>query len=190
MVSRYFSLTLNLRLNIILYRSRQCCGSRMLIPDPNVFHSGSLFVPSRIRLKELRYFNPKKLFLSTQKYDSGFLSRIRIPDSGVKKAADPGSRFRIRNTGSSIKGSWESMKIMFVYNKAVLRFRGWCASRRWPARRWEWRYPCWAVWLSARRGQWSTAGLSSRYVAFLLPLLSVLKELCHNMDNLFKGLQN
>jgi hypothetical protein len=61
---------------------------------------------SRIRLKEFKYFNPKKWFLSTQKYDPGFSSQIqilifypsRILDPGVKKAPDP----RIRNTASNL----------------------------------------------------------------------------------------
>ncbi len=59
------------------------------IPDPNLFHPGS-----RIRLKEFKYFNPKKWFLSTHNYDPGFSSRIRIPDPGFS----PGSRIRIHNT--------------------------------------------------------------------------------------------
>ena len=82
----------------------QCCGFRMFIPDP-----GSDFFPSRIpdpnclhpgsriRIKELKYFNPKKWFLSFRKYDPGCSSRIPdpdadfllIPDPGVKKAPDP-----------------------------------------------------------------------------------------------------
>jgi len=73
------------------------------IPDP-----GSELFPSRIRIKEFKYFNPpkkqKKWFLSSRKYDPGCSSRIPdpdadflpIPDPGVKKAPDPG--FRIRNT--------------------------------------------------------------------------------------------
>ncbi len=66
------------------------------IPDP-IFpmpNAGSL-----IRIKECNYFNSKKLFLSSLKYDPGCSSRIRIlifypsriPDPGVKKAPDPGS---------------------------------------------------------------------------------------------------
>ncbi len=55
----------------------QFCGSRMFIPDP--------------------YFNAKKWFLSSRKYDQGCSSRIRIltfypfriPDLGVKKSSDP-----------------------------------------------------------------------------------------------------
>jgi hypothetical protein len=53
----------------------QCCGSGMFIPDPNFFHPGS-----RIRIKEFKYFNPKKWFLSSRKYDLGCSSPIQIPD--------------------------------------------------------------------------------------------------------------
>jgi hypothetical protein len=38
-----------------------CCGSGMFIPGP-----GSDFFPSRIRIKEFNYFNPKKWFLSSK----------------------------------------------------------------------------------------------------------------------------
>jgi hypothetical protein len=73
----------------------------MFTPDPNFFHPRS-----RIRIKENEYFNPKKWFLSSRKWDPDCSSRIRIltfypsriPDPGVKRAQDPGSRFRIRNT--------------------------------------------------------------------------------------------
>jgi hypothetical protein len=67
------------------------------IPDP-----GSELSPSRIRIKEFKYFNPKKSkkwFLSSRKYDPGCSSRI--PDPGVEKAPDPGSQIWIRNTGSN-----------------------------------------------------------------------------------------
>jgi hypothetical protein len=96
----------------------QCGGSGMFIPDPgsDFFHPGSrirtVSIPgSRILIKEFKYFNPKKSkkwFLNSKKYDPGCSSRIpdpdadflpsRIPDSGVKKAPNPGSRIRIRNT--------------------------------------------------------------------------------------------
>jgi hypothetical protein len=79
----------------------QCCGSRMFIriPDPTYFHPGSEFFPSRIRIKEFKFLNPQKWFLSSRKYDPGCSSRIRIlafypsriPDPGVKKAPGPGS---------------------------------------------------------------------------------------------------
>ncbi len=80
----------------------------MFIPNP-----GSEFSPSRIRdthffhlgsricIKEFKYFNPKKWFLSSRKYDPGCSSRIRIPDTDFypsrtpdrwfKKAPEPGS---------------------------------------------------------------------------------------------------
>jgi hypothetical protein len=69
------------------------------IPEPNFFHPGSKFFPSRIRIKEFKYFKPKNWFQSSRKYDPGCSSRIRIltfspsriPDPGVKKAPDPGS---------------------------------------------------------------------------------------------------
>jgi hypothetical protein len=77
------------------------------IPDPNCLHPGS-----RILIKEFKYFNPrkskKKWFLSSKKYDPGCSSRIpdpdadflpsQIPDPGVKKVPNSGSRIRIRNT--------------------------------------------------------------------------------------------
>jgi hypothetical protein len=54
-------------------RYHQCCGSGMFI---------------RIRIKEFMYFSPKKLLISSRKYDPGCSSRI--PDPGVT-----GSRIRI-----------------------------------------------------------------------------------------------
>jgi hypothetical protein len=59
------------------------------IPDP-----GSKLFPSRIRIKEFKYFNPKKWFTSSRKYDPGCSSRIRILTfypSRIKKAPDLGS---------------------------------------------------------------------------------------------------
>jgi hypothetical protein len=65
------------------------------IPNPNFFHPGSA------SKNFCTYFNPKKWFLSSRKYDPDCSSRIRIPDPdpdylpipdpGVKKAPDPGS---------------------------------------------------------------------------------------------------
>jgi hypothetical protein len=75
-------------------------GSRIRIfsiPDPNfsIPDPGSEFLPSRIRQchQKFKYFNPKKWFLSSRKYDPGYSSwdpdpdflLIRIPDPGVKK---------------------------------------------------------------------------------------------------------
>jgi hypothetical protein len=54
------------------------CLSR--IPDPNCLHPGSDLFPTRIRMLTLP-----------------------IPDPGVKKAPDPESRIRIRNTGANMK---------------------------------------------------------------------------------------
>ncbi len=66
----------------------------MFIPDPNYFHHWSririLSIPdprSRIRIKELKYFDQKKLFLNTRKYDLFCSFRIRIPEA--QKHADP-----------------------------------------------------------------------------------------------------
>jgi hypothetical protein len=71
-----------------------------------------------MHIKEFKCFNKKKWFLSSQKYDPGFPSGIRIPDldpdflpipdhytgsqipnPGIEKAPDPRSRIRIPNTG-------------------------------------------------------------------------------------------
>jgi hypothetical protein len=100
-------------LNILSSVADPGCLSRIpdptfSIPDPNCLHPGS-----RILIKEYKYFNTKKAkkwFLSSKKYDPGCSSRIpdpdaeflpsRIPDPGVKKAPNPGSRIRIRNTDS------------------------------------------------------------------------------------------
>jgi hypothetical protein len=61
----------------------------MFIPDPNfsitdpkVFHPGS-----RIRIKEIKYVNPKKWFQSSRKYDPGV-----HPGSEFLPIPDPGSR--------------------------------------------------------------------------------------------------
>jgi hypothetical protein len=101
----------------------QCCGSGMFISDPgsdiflsrikdsNFFHPGSW-----IRIKEFKYFNQTKWFLSSQKYDLGFSywiwiltfypsqilfldPRSRIQGSKRHQSPYPGSRIRIRNTG-------------------------------------------------------------------------------------------
>ncbi len=53
------------------------CGSRIRI------------FPSRIRIKEFKYFNPKKWFLSSRKYDPGCSSRIPDPDPYFLPIPDP-----------------------------------------------------------------------------------------------------
>ncbi len=68
----------------------------MFIPDPNfsITDPGSDIFPSRIRIKEFNYFNPKivskiaEIWFGLLLPDPDFLP---IPDSGVKKALDPGS---------------------------------------------------------------------------------------------------
>ncbi len=74
----------------------QCCGSGTFIPNPTFFHPGS-----RIRIKEFKYFNPKKWFLSSRKYDQGCSSRIPDPDPFTHSGSrgQKGTRSRIRNTG-------------------------------------------------------------------------------------------
>ncbi len=77
----------------------QCGGSGMFVPDP-----GSYFFPSRIYIKEFKYFNPKNSFLSPRKYDMG-CSCSSGSGSWFSPIPDPGSRCqkstgsRIRNTG-------------------------------------------------------------------------------------------
>ncbi len=115
-------------------------GSRIRlfsIPDPNCLHPGS-----RILIKECKYFNPqkaKKWFLSSKKYDPGCSSRIpdpdadflpsRIPDPGVKKVPNPGSRIRIRNTERNLEKNY-FIGILKVTDKksrirkSVVRIRG------------------------------------------------------------------
>jgi hypothetical protein len=70
-VRRFFRFTSRVLLWVVLHLvfllgsyalCLQCCGSGMFIPDPNFFHPGSEFYPSRIHIKELKYFNPKKGF--------------------------------------------------------------------------------------------------------------------------------
>ncbi len=65
----------------------QYCESRNVYPgDPNFFYPGFEFFPSRIRIfldpgsasMNLSILTPKKLFLTSRKYDPGCSSRIRI----------------------------------------------------------------------------------------------------------------
>ncbi len=88
------------------------------IPDPwSQIRTASIPDPGSSS-KNLSILTPKKAkkwFLSSKKYDPGCSSRIpdpdadflpsRIPDPGVKKAPNPGSRIRIRNTGINDTGS-------------------------------------------------------------------------------------
>ncbi len=86
----------------IPFRTMQCCGSGMFIPDPGSdFFPSRIPVPnrlhpgSRILIKEFKYFNPKKTkkwFLSSKKYDPGWSSQIPDPDADFLPIPDPGSR--------------------------------------------------------------------------------------------------
>jgi hypothetical protein len=83
----------------------------MFIPDPKFFHHGSRIQgqkdsASRIRIliKEFKYFLTQKFVSRLSEILSGMfipdsdLDFLPIPDPGVKKAPDLGSRIRIRNT--------------------------------------------------------------------------------------------
>jgi hypothetical protein len=60
----------------------------------------------QIRIKEFQYFLPKQLFISSQKYDPGCSSRIRIPDPDLDftPILDPGSSSQ-KGTGSRIRNT-------------------------------------------------------------------------------------
>ncbi len=55
--------------------------------------------PSRIPIKEVKYFNPEKIFLSSRKYDPGCSSRILIFFTPSGSRIQGSKRHRIRNTG-------------------------------------------------------------------------------------------
>jgi hypothetical protein len=73
----------------------------MFIPDPGseFFHPGSKFFPSRIRIKEFKYFKTKNFFLSSRKYrhDPNCSSRIRIFLHNPDLRGQKGTGSRIRN---------------------------------------------------------------------------------------------
>ncbi len=81
----------------ILISDIQCCGSGMVIPDPE-----SEFFPSRIRIFSIpdpgsasnnsSILTPKNWFLSSRKCDRGCSSRIRIPDPRSRGQKGSGSR--------------------------------------------------------------------------------------------------
>ncbi len=77
-------------------------GSRIKkIPDP------------RSASKNLSIFKPKKLFISSRKYDPGCSSRIQTPDLDFLPSPDPGSRGQ-KGTGSRIR------KLTQSYHKKVI----------------------------------------------------------------------
>ncbi len=100
------------------YKKISCNAEGTMMMNPRCSGVGSTSwrrarTGSRIRLfsipdphKRIKYFNPKKLFLSSRKYDPGCSSRIRflifltIPDPGCRDQKGHWSRIRIRNTDS------------------------------------------------------------------------------------------
>ncbi len=97
----------------------QCCGSGVFIPDtgseltiqiPDSGSKRSWNLGSASASKNLSIFYPKKLFLSSRKYDPECSSRtpnpdffpLQIPDPGVKKA-QKSTGFRIRNIVTTFK---------------------------------------------------------------------------------------
>ncbi len=100
--------------------SFQCCGSGMFIPNPGFdFFQSRVPDPifchpgSRICIKEFKYFNPKKWFLSSQ------WSGLFIPDP------DPGSWF-FTHPGSRIQGSKVTRSRIWIRNTG-------CFTWTWPA---------------------------------------------------------
>jgi hypothetical protein len=89
-----------LRIRYVYPRSRIRLFS---IPDPG---SEFLHPGSRMRIKEFKYFNPKKWFLNSRKFDPGCSSQIRILTFYPSRILDPwvkkgtGSRIRNRNTAA------------------------------------------------------------------------------------------
>jgi hypothetical protein len=99
MLSKHFFMNKTLRQKPKNLQKNQCCGSGMFIPDleseffPSRIPAANFFHPgSRICIKELNYFNPKKWFQSSRNYDPGCSSRIRILDFYPSRI--PGSKRR------------------------------------------------------------------------------------------------
>jgi hypothetical protein len=89
---------------ITVAQRRVSFGIRPVLRIRDVY-PGSEFFPSRFRIKEFKYFEPKKVLgnmIRVVHPGSGSRIRIpdpffypsRIPDPGVKKAPDPGSATR------------------------------------------------------------------------------------------------
>ncbi len=96
------------------------------IPDPNCLHPGS-----RILIKEFMYFNPqtnpKKLFLSSKKYDPGCSSRIPDPDSDFLPIPDPGSRIQGSKRHPILDPDpqhWHKHVVFFIWS-ILLGMSGW-----------------------------------------------------------------
>ncbi len=96
----------------------------MFHPGSEFFHPGYEFFPSRIRIKEFKYFNPKKLFLSSRKYDPGYSSRILIfTHPGSRDQKGSGSATLIPGfpgSGSEPKCHW--FGTLYFTNSEIGRF--------------------------------------------------------------------
>jgi hypothetical protein len=71
-------------------------STHFLITNCSVADLGSEFFPSRIRIKEFKYFDPKNCFLALGNKSGLFIPDpdpvfLPIPDPGIKKAPCPGS---------------------------------------------------------------------------------------------------
>jgi hypothetical protein len=73
------------------------------IPDPIFFHPGS-----RIRIKEFKYINPKKMVSNLSEIWPGLFipdpEFLPIPGPGVKKAPNPGSATLVSKSKSTYLG--------------------------------------------------------------------------------------
>jgi hypothetical protein len=94
----------------------QCCGTGMFIPDPSFFHLGS-----GIRIKELKYFNPKKMVSNSIADPDQRSGAFLTPGSGIpnpylnipdpqhwflsSRKYDPGCSSRIRILIFTLPGS-------------------------------------------------------------------------------------
>jgi hypothetical protein len=114
----------------LLLCNRHCCRALTILSSV----AGPGCFPSRVKKildpdpsKELKYFEPKKLSLSSRKYDPGSSSRTLDPDffpsliQGSKKST--GSRIRIRNTDFKITSLISRVESMDLETAEVKRQR-------------------------------------------------------------------
>ncbi len=87
------------------WTQNQRCGSGMSISDPIFFSSRIRFFPCLIRIKELKYFNPKNGFWALGNMiwvvNPGSGSWFFTPHPGSRGQKGIGSRIRIRNTAQN-----------------------------------------------------------------------------------------